>query len=189
MVVLDGRRCGGGGRNHLGRGGKARPVVPRRVHMSLRRWQAIVLAAAIVIVPILSCSQRSLVLVTVSAPQGVTYAGDVTLVIKANDEETTTFDQAVFTAGVYKAGVYLPSNMSGNVMISAEVDQANCKVATGSATALGVSAGATVSTTVDLSAITGPCTAVDGGAGSSGTGGGTGSGGATTGAGGVVGTG
>src|SRR5450631_626248 len=197
MVVLGGRGGRGGGRNNLSRGGKARPVVPRRIHMSVTRWQAILLATAIVTVPILSCSQRSLVLVTINAPQGVAYT-DVSLVITANGVEQTTFGKASFTGGVYKAGVYLPSDMSGKVPFSAEVVQNDCKIAMGGPVeSPDVSSGATVSLTIGLNAEA--CVPVDGGAGSSGTGGGTGrggsgtggvvgSGGVTTGSGGVVGS-
>src|SRR5580692_9979870 len=200
MVVLGGRGGGGGGRNHLNRGdGKARSVVSGRLYLSreLKRWQALLLAAAILSVPILSCSQRSLVLVTVEAPPNVTYPSSVSLVLKADDlanaTETTTFDKVLFTNTVFKAGLYLPSDMSGTVMLSAVVVQDNCQVATGSVNAVGVSAGNTVSATLMLSAIT--CVpVVDGGAGSggsggSGTGGAMGTGGLTTGTGGAIGTG
>ena len=128
------------------------------------------------LVPILSCSQRSLVLVTVDAPPGVTYQSAVSLVMTANDTgtgtETTTFDKVAFSGGVYKAGIYLPSDMSGTVTISAEVIQDGCQVATGSVSAPGIAAGNTVSATLMLSAIA--CVPVDGGAGSGGTGGGKG---------------
>jgi len=141
--------------------------------MSVGRWQALLLATAIVIVPILSCSQRSLVLVTVEAPNGVTYFTEVSLVLKADDgangAETTTFEKVTFTSGVYKAGIYLPSSMSGTVMLEAEVVENGCQVAMGSANALGVSPGGTASATLQLSQV--PCT-VDGGGGSNGAGGG-----------------
>ncbi len=151
----------------------------------LKRWQAISLATAIVLVPILSCSQRSLVLVTVDAPQGVTYQSAVSVVMQANDlangTETTTFDNVVFTGGVYKAGIYLPSDMSGTVMLSAEVVKDSCQIATSDrVNSPDVSSGATVSLTIGL--IAQACVPVDGGAGSSGTGGtATGSGGSGTG--------
>ena len=142
----------------------------------LKRWQAIFLATAIVSVPILSCSQRSLVLVTVSAPEGVAYT-DVSLIITANGVEQTTFNKASFTDGVYKAGIYLPSDMSGKVSFSADVVQNNCEIAKGGPVdSPDVSSGATVSMTIGLLAQ--DCVPVDGGAGSSGTGGATGSGGA-----------
>ena len=159
--------------------------------MSLTRWQSILLATAIVIVPILSCSQRSLVLVTVNAPQGVAYT-DVSLIVTAQGVEQTTFSKATFTDGVYKAGVYLPSDMSGKVGFSAAVVQNNCEVAKGGPVdSPDVSSGATVSLTIGL--IPEDCLPVDGGAGSNGTGGAPGSGGSgaggARGTGGVVGTG
>ena len=159
--------------------------------MSLTRWQAILLATAIVIVPVLSCSQRSLVLVTVNAPQGVAYT-DVSLIITAQGVEQTTFSKASFTDGVYKAGVYLPSDMSGKVGFSAAVVQNSCEIAKGGPVdSPDVSPGATVSLMIGLTPE--DCVPVDGGAGSSGTGGATGSGGNGTGGargtGGVVGTG
>jgi hypothetical protein len=158
----------------------------------LRRWQAVLLATAIVMVPILSCSQRSLVLVTVNAPQSYS---NVSLVITATDLETTTFNKVSFTDGAYKVGVYLPSDASGPVPFKAEVVQDGCEIASGGPVmSPDVSSGATVSMAIDLTAITGPCVPVDGGVGSGGTGGGKGSGGSgtggvTTGTGGAVGTG
>ena len=94
----------------------------------LRRWQAILLATAIVSVPILSCSQRSLVLVTLNAPQGVTGYSNVSLVITATGLETTTFNKISFTGGAYKVGVYLPADATGPVPFKAEVVQDGCEV-------------------------------------------------------------
>ena len=160
----------------------------------LTRWQAIFLATAIVIVPILSCSQRSLVLVTVNASAMTDYT-DVSLVITAIGQETTTFSKVSFTNETYKVGVYLPSDMSGPVSFTAEVVKDGCQIATGGPVmSPDVSSGATVSMAIDVTANVGPCVPADGGAGSSGTGsGGSGTGGASgrggSGTGGVVGTG
>ena len=153
------------------------------------------MATAIVLVPILSCSQRSLVLVTVNAPEGVTGYSNVSLVITAVGLETTTFNKVSFTDRAYKVGVYLSSDASGPVPFNAEVVQDGCEIASGGPVmSPDVSSGATVSMAIDLTAITGPCVPVDGGAGSNGTGGdkgsgGSGTGGMTTGTGGAVGTG
>ncbi len=135
------------------------------------------------IIPILSCSQRSLVLVTVNAPNGVTPYSDVSLVITAVGQETTTFNKVSFKSGAYKVGVYLPSDKSGPVQFTAAVDQDGCEIATGGpVVSPDVSSGATVSMAINLTAASGPCVPVDGGAGSSGTGGTTtGSGGSGTG--------
>jgi len=114
----------------------------------LKRWQAILLATGIVVLPILSCSQHSLVLVTVNAPPGATAYSNVSLIITANGQETTTFNKASFTGGAYKAGVYLPSDMSGPVPFTAEVVQDGCQIATGGpVVSPDVSSGATVSLT------------------------------------------
>ena len=81
--------------------------------------------------------------------------------------------------------------MSGPVPFTVEVVQDGCQIATGGpVVSPDVSSGATVSLAINLTANTGPCVPVDGGAGSNGTGGGNGSGGsgtggATTGTGGV----
>ena len=177
--------------------------------MSLKRWQKIFVAAAAVVLPILSCSQRSLVIVTVMTPNGVTaFQGSVDLVIHAGNEEQARFDAIMFEGGQYKAGVYLPSDMSGDVSLKADVEQSNCIIATGNGTATGVQPGQSVPATVQLDSV--PCQPVDGGAGGTtgqgrsagalgsggmmGTGGTNGLGGATgqggsTGAGGAIGSG
>jgi hypothetical protein len=135
-----------------------------------------------VIVPSLSCGQRSLVLVTVNAPQGAAEYSDTLLVITANGQETITFEKASFTDGVYRAGVYLPSDMSGPVPFTAEVVLGGCQIATGGpVVSPDVSSGATVSLAIDLTAKAGPCLPADGGAASGGTGGEKGSGGSGTG--------
>src|SRR6185312_1457276 len=178
MVVLGGRGGGGGGRNSLDRGdGEPRPAVSGRDFMSLKRWQKILEAAAVLVVPILSCSQRSLVIVTVMAPQGVTgFGGPVDLVIHAGNSEQTRFDSIMFSDGQYKVGVYLSSDVTGDVTLKADVDQNDCVIATGTGTAAGVQPGDTIQSTVQLDLVT--CQPVDGGAGgSTGTGGAVGSGG------------
>jgi len=102
--------------------------------MQLKSWQKILLAAAIVVVPIVSCSQRSLVLMDVTV-SGTASFSDATLVITANDEQKTTFAGLALNQTAYRAGVYLPSDMTGQVMFKAEVDEGNCIVGTGTAVA------------------------------------------------------
>ena len=102
--------------------------------MQLKSWQKILLAAAIVVVPIVSCSQRSLVLMDVTVG-GTASFSDATLVITANDEQKTTFAGLALNQTAYRAGVYLPSDMTGQVMFKAEVDEGNCIVGTGTAVA------------------------------------------------------
>src|SRR5450755_3926500 len=135
MVVLD---CGRGGRprrnSRGGGGGQARSGLSRGFHMQLKSWQKILLAAAIVVVPIVSCSQRSLVLMNVKVSGTATFS-DATLVITANDEQKTTFAGLALNQTAYRAGVYLPSDMTGQVMFKAEVDEGNCIVGTGTAVA------------------------------------------------------
>src|SRR6185437_448096 len=161
MVVLGERGGGGGGRNSLDRGdGEARSAVSGRNHMSLKRWQKILVAVAAVVLPILSCSQRSLVIVTVTAPNGASgFQGTVDLVIHAGNEAQTRFDGITFDG-----------------TLKADVEQNTRVIATGNGTATGVQAGATVQATVPLDPV--PCQPVDGGAGgTTGTGGALGSGG------------
>ena len=110
--------------------------------MQLKSWQKILLVAAIVVVPIVSCSQRSLVLMNVKVSGTATFS-DATLVITANDDQKTTFAGIALDQTAYRAGVYLPSDMSGQVMFKAEVDEGNCIVGTGSAMA-DVSGGGTI---------------------------------------------
>jgi hypothetical protein len=111
--------------------------------MQLKRWQKISLAAAIVVVPILSCERRSLLLVDVTGNT----TGEITLVLTARtagDDLTTPFEKITLSeTQAYKAGIYLPSDMTGDVTIDAEADEGDCIVGRGTATVKGVSAGAT----------------------------------------------
>lgn len=156
--------------------------------MQLKSWQKISLAAAIVIVPILSCGRRSLVLMNVTVAGNASFS-DATLVITANGDEKTTFDGVALGQTAFRAGVYLPSDMNGAVTFKAEVDQANCLVGTGTVMA-DVSAGDTTGP-IDLS-ITPmvPCIPItDGGTGGGGGSGTAGVGGAgNSGSGGTAGT-
>jgi hypothetical protein len=159
----------------------------------LKSWQTILLAGAGVILPILSCSQRSLVLVDVQAPQGVAYT-DVTVTIAAGTEQSTTFDKVTFdAAGTFKAGIYLPSDMTGQVTLKADVIETNCTVGTGTIQTPPISDGETTPTlNLPITSSADPCVSGTGGsAGASGTGGAGGLGGQTgaAGAGGMVGAG
>ena len=188
----------------------------------VRRAKFLVIGAGLIGAAIASCGERSLVLLHVtSATAGVSYEND-TLVIVANHQQTTTFQNVSFDdqpGNAYKAGVYLPSDVSGQVTLVAEVDdpQLNCKVGMGSLTVDGVSGGdATAIMTLQITQVL-PCVplgtgtgggigtggtpgtggnATGGSAGSPGTGGsstggvaGSGQGGATGGGGGTTGTG
>src|SRR5665213_2154777 len=189
MVVLDGNRGGRGGRHHHRARREARSGLSRGIHMQLKRWQKIALAAGLVVVPILSCGRRSLVLMAVTVNGNTTFSG-ATLVITANDDAKTSFEDVTLDQTPYRVGVYLPSDMSGMVMFKAEVDQNGCIVGTGTAVAA-VSSGGTIGP-IDV-AITPmvPCTPItDGGSsGSGGAGGMTGAAGSggKTGAGGASG--
>jgi hypothetical protein len=166
--------------------------------------------AAAVIVPALSCGQRSLVLIDLKAStafQDPNVLADVGISVTANRDVTTRFSHAhLLAGGTYQIGMYLPSDMTGTVTFVAEVDNGDCVFATGMATATGVQAGETTKA-IDLVVMpTAECTPIhDGGAGASGAAGtngtagvsgsagaagtGTPGSGGTTGSAGVVGTG
>jgi hypothetical protein len=156
----------------------------------MKRWQKLALLAAAVIVPGLSCGQRSLVLIDVKASntfEDPSVLGDVGISVTANRDVTTRFSHAhLLAGGTYQIGMYLPSDMTGTVTFVAEVDNGDCVFATGMATATGVQSGETTRA-IDLVVMpTAQCTPIrDGGAGASGTAGTTG----TAGIGGVAGTG
>ncbi len=164
----------------------------------LRSWQKILLAGAGLIVPILSCSQRSLVLIDVHAPQGVAYS-NVTVIITPNREQPTTFDKVTFDAsGVFKAGVYLPSDMTGTVALHGDVnDESNCMVGSGDVSTTVASQGeTTMVVALPIVASSAPCipgtggsTGAGGAAGTTASGGSGGPGGLTGTAGSGVGTG
>ncbi len=145
--------------------------------MQLKGWQKIVLAAGLVAVPILSCGQRSLVLMEVTVSGNTTFS-NATLAITANDDVKTDFPDVTLDQTPYKAGVYLPSDMTGMVTFKAEVDQSGCIVGTGTATADVSSGGTTGPVQVTITPMV-PCTPItDGGSsGSAGTGGAAGTGG------------
>ncbi len=144
--------------------------------MQLKSWQKILLAAAVAVVPILSCGRRSLVLMDVKV-SGTTTFSDATLVIDANDDQKTTFDGVVLNQAGFRAGVYLPSDMTGTVTFKAEVDEGNCIVGTGTVTA-DVSAGGTTGPIDLIIDPMVPCTPLTDGGGAGGGGGMTGSAGA-----------
>jgi hypothetical protein len=114
----------------------------------VKRWRALALAAAI-IVPALSCGQRSLVLLDVKASNTFTDPTvllDVGLVITANRNVTTRFSPVrLQTARPYQIGMYLPSDMSGTVSFEAQVDNGDCILGTGTAVATDVQSGETSS--------------------------------------------
>jgi hypothetical protein len=140
----------------------------------MKRWQKLGLWAAAVIVPALSCGQRSLVLLDVKAStafQDPNVLADVGISVTANRDVTTRFSHAhLLAGGTYQIGMYLPSDMTGTVTFVAEVDNGECVFATGMATATGVQAGETTKS-IDLVVMpTAQCTPIhDGGAGASGT--------------------
>jgi hypothetical protein len=162
--------------------------------MQLKSWKKILLAAAIVVVPIVSCSQRSLVLMDVTV-SGTSMFSDATLVVTANDDQKTTFAGVALNQTPYRAGVYLPSDMTGQVMFKAEVDEGNCIVGTGSAM-LDVSGGGTMGPIDLIITPMVPCVPItDGGqtggggtGGTSGTAGHGGGGSGATGSGGMTGS-
>src|SRR4051812_26925458 len=149
----------------------------------MKRWQKLGLLAAAVIVPALSCGQRSLVLIDVKASTAFTdpsVLADVGIAVTANRDVTTRFSHAhLLAGGTYQIGMYLPSDMTGTVTFVAEVDNGDCVFATGMATATGVQSGETTKA-IDLVVMpTSECTPIhDGGAGSSGAAGMSGSAGA-----------
>jgi hypothetical protein len=154
----------------------------------LKGWQKILLVAgAGVVLPILSCSQRSLVLIDVHAPQGVAYS-NVSVIITVEKDQPTTFDKVSFdTTGVFHAGVYIPSDMTGAVALHADVDQSNCLLGSGDASTNVTSEGETTTAVpVPITPATTPC--VSGTGGSAATGGASGAGG-LVGAGGSLGSG
>ena len=140
---------------------------------------------------IVSCSERSLVVMDVKSANGSIAFTDVTLLVRAGLQQQTRFDKIHFdSAKAYRAGVYLPSDVSGTVTLTAEVDDPaqNCKVGIGSLAAGNVSPGNTVQGLMLIIQPLQPCVPIaDGGTtgdgGSPGTGGTRGSGG-TQGAGG-----
>ena len=175
----------------------------------MKRWQKMVLAAAALAVPVMSCGQRSLVLLDVRAGGAFTDQSlllDVRLTVTANDDVTTRYPRVhLQPTPPYRIGMYLPSEMSGRVTFAASVDNGDCVVGRGTAVVDGVESGET-SHPIDLVIEpTGPCSGGDGGPGGSGHGGTTGTGGTpgtggpagpgpvggagTTGTGGVAGTG
>ena len=114
----------------------------------MKRWRTLALAAAI-IVPALSCGQRSLVLIDVKASNTFTDPTvllDVRLVVTANRNVTTRFSPVrLQTERPYQIGMYLPSDMSGTVSFEATVDNGDCILGTGTAVATGVQSGETSS--------------------------------------------
>src|SRR4051795_3429172 len=165
----------------------------------MKRWQKIALVAAAVVVPVLSCGQRSLVLLDVRAStafQDPAVLLNVRLSVTANDDVSTRYPRIhLQRTPAYQIGMYLPSDMTGTVTFHATVDNGDCIIGTGTVVATGVQAGET-SKPMDLTIEpTNECTPIgDGGPGGSGSAGttgtaGTGPGGAggMTGVGGVTG--
>ncbi|MFL5305910.1 MAG: hypothetical protein ACJ8F1_11895 [Polyangia bacterium] len=159
--------------------------------MSLKRFTNLCVLAAVAAFVIVSCGERSLVVMDVKSANGSIAFTDVTLLVRAGLQQQTRFDKIHFdSAKAYRAGVYLPSDISGMVTLTAEVDDPaqNCKVGIGSLAVSNVSPGNTVQGLTLIIQPLQPCVPiVDGGTtgdgGSPGTGGTRGSGG-TQGAGG-----
>jgi hypothetical protein len=145
----------------------------------VKRAKLLFIGAGLFGAAVASCGERSLVLLNVqSATSGVTYAND-TLVITASQQQTTTFRNVSFgdQSSPFRAGVYLSSDISGQVLLKAEVDdpRLNCVVGRGSVTVDGVSAGeSTPVTALPITAVE-PCEPISGGTGGTGTGTGGGS--------------
>jgi len=157
----------------------------------LKGWQKVLLASAGVILPaFLSCSQRSLVLIDVHAPLGVTYA-NVTVNITPGDQPPTTFNKITFdSTGVFHAGVYIPSGMTGTITLHGEVDENNCVVGSGDTSTNVASEGETTTAVpLPITPATAPCTTGTGGSAGASAKGGAGGAGGMVGAGGVVGSG
>ncbi len=155
--------------------------------MSVRRLFPLLLIGAVAALAIVSCGERSLVVMQVeSASPGVAFS-DVDLVVRAREQEAR-FDGVSFgdDSSPLRAGMYLSSDVSGSVVLKAEVDdpRQNCVVGMGSLTVGNVSPGNTVGGQILRITSVQPCVPiVDGGTsgdgGSPGTGGSSATGGAT----------
>src|SRR5262249_21391526 len=108
-------------------------------------WNKIALAAAVVIVPALSCGQRSLVLIDVKASplfSDPSVLLRVQLTLTANRDLTTRFPQIRLATDMpYEIGMYLPSDMTGTVTFDGQIDNGVCKLGTGTTVANGVQSG------------------------------------------------
>src|SRR5262245_26078575 len=108
----------------------------------MKRWQKLVLGAAAAAVPVMSCGQRSLVLLDVRSSSAFTNQSvllDVRLSVTANDDVTTRYPRVHLQPNPpYRIGMYLPSEMSGRVTFVASVDDGDCVVGTGTAIVNGV---------------------------------------------------
>jgi hypothetical protein len=108
----------------------------------MKRWQKMVLAAAALVVPVMSCGQRSLVLIDVRASSAFTDQNvllDVRLSVTANDDLTTRYPRIHLQPNPpYQIGMYLPSDMSGRVTFEGRVENGDCVVGTGSTVVDGV---------------------------------------------------
>src|SRR5437764_1656047 len=151
-------------------------------------WNKIALAAAAVIVPALSCGQRSLVLIDVKASTAFTNPSlllSVQLTLIANRDVTTRFPQIrLGTDTPYRIGMYLPSDMTGTVTFDASIDNGSCTIGTGTVVANDVQSGETTAPLqLVIDPVAGGCIPIgDGGPDGSGSGG-KGGGGGTSGAG------
>jgi hypothetical protein len=150
--------------------------------------------AAVGALPLLSCGQRSLVLLDVRASTAFadpTALQDVRLTVVANHEVTTRYPRIrLLTSSSYQIGMYLPSDMTGTVTFEATIDDGRCVIGAGSAVATGVQSGETTAAIPLIIDPTTDCGNVDGGtAGTGGTGGtGTAGAGGMTGGAGVTGS-
>src|SRR5689334_7658970 len=157
-------------------------------------WKRVVLAAAAVVVPALSCGQRSLVLLDVKASplfsdQSVLL--QVQLTLTANRDVTTRYPQVRLSTDVaYQIGMYLPSDMSGTVTFDATIDNHVCKLGTGTAIATNVQSGETTQAIqLIIDPVAGGCIPIgDAGPDGSGAGGNAGRGGGSGGIGGAGGS-
>ncbi|HVV17569.1 MAG TPA: hypothetical protein VHH90_10225 [Polyangia bacterium] len=110
----------------------------------MKRFTSLCLFGVVAAFVIVSCSERSLVVMDVKSANGSIAFADVDLLVRAGVQQQTRFDNVSFdSAKAFRAGVYLSSDVSGTITLNAEVDDPvkNCKVGMGSVTASNVSPG------------------------------------------------
>src|SRR5262245_58165617 len=150
MVVLDGRSRSRCGWRIAYLSDEPRSILSGGEGVSVKRWQRMALVvAAVGALPLLSssCGQRSLVLLDVRASTAFTNPAvlqDVRLTVVANHQVTTRYPRIrLSTTSSYEIGMYLPSDMTGTVSFEATIDDGNCIIGAGTATANGVQSGET----------------------------------------------
>ena len=115
--------------------------------MSMKRFTNLCVLGAVAAFVIVSCGERSLVVMDVKSTNGSIAFTNVNLLVRAGVQQQTRFVKVTFdSAKAFRAGVYLSSDISGTVTFNAEVDDPvqNCKVGTGSLHVSNVSPGNTV---------------------------------------------